>query len=119
MARRKRSLFHKLLFFLNALFALMLLLAYILPYIPPKTFPFLSVLSLGMPVLLLINALFLLYWAVWLKRELLLSLIVLALGFNHLSSLYEFNAQQEIVPDKSVRVMSYNVRQFNRLGWID
>ena len=48
----------KFIFFLNICFALALLTAYFLPYIPPKTFPTLSVLSLGIGPLLIVNFLF-------------------------------------------------------------
>lgn len=118
MARKKRGFFSKILFFFNSLFAVMLLLAYLLPYIPPKTFPFLSVLSLGMPLLIFVNALFLVYWVIRLKRELLLSLIILAIGFNHVLSLYKFTAEKEDIHKNDISLMSYNVRQFNRYQWI-
>lgn len=119
MARKKRSIFRKILFFFNALFAVMLLLAYVLPYIPPKTFPLLSVLSLGMPLLIIVNAVFLVYWVLRLKREFLLSLIVLGIGFNHLLSLYKVTSEKDDVNGESFSLMSYNVRQFNRYHWIE
>lgn len=112
------SIFNKMIFFVNSLFATALLLAYILPYIPPKTFPFLAILCLGVPVLLVFNALFMVYWVFKLKKQLLLSLLVLLLGFNHILSLYKFTDAKEIVKEGDVKLMSYNVRQFNRYDWI-
>lgn len=118
MARHKRGILRNLLFFINTIFALMLLLAYLLPYIPPKSFPLLSVLSLGMPLLIIVNSIFLIYWTIRLKRELILPLIVLAIGFNHVLSLYKFTAEKDITLQNDISVMSYNVRQFNRYRWI-
>lgn len=98
--------------------ALLLLLAYALPYIPPYSFPHLAVLSLGMPVLIGANLLFCLFWILRFRKQFLLSLIVLAIGFNHVLSLYKFNTSETTVAEKGVKLMSYNVRQFNRYDWI-
>ena len=113
------NIFNKLIFFINSLFATALLLAYLLPYIPPSTFPFLSVLSLGMPVLLIINIIFLIYWLVKLKKQFLLSCLVLLLGFNHILSLYRVEADTYKKQPEDIKLLSYNVRQFNRFNWIE
>lgn len=110
--------FEKFLFFLNSLFAAALLFSYLLPYIPPGTFALLSVFSLGVPFLILVNLTFFLYWLFRLKKHLLLSLIVLLIGFNHLTSIYEVSSSGVITEGKDpFKVMSYNVRQFNQYGW--
>lgn len=114
----KLNLFDKLVFFFNSLAALMLLLSYILPYIEPKKFAFLSVLSLGVPVLILVNLLFLLYWLLTVKRQLLLSLIILILGYGNVISLYKFSASKQIDDKQNIAVMSYNVRLFNVFEWL-
>src|SRR5699024_10617705 len=69
-------------------------------------------------VLILLNLLFLLYWLLRLKRELLLSLIILAVGYNHLMSFYKFRTARPNAADKGIDLMSFNVRQFNRFHWI-
>lgn len=114
----KLNLFDKLVFFFNSLAAFMLLLSYILPYIEPKKFAFLSVLSLGVPVLILVNLLFILYWLLKVKKQLLLSLIVLILGYGNVISLYKFSASKQIDDDQNIAVMSYNVRLFNVFEWL-
>lgn len=113
------NIFNKLIFFINSLFATALLLAYLLPYIPPSTFPFLSVLSLGMPILLVINIVFLIYWVIKLKKQFLLSTLVLLLGFNHILSLYRIEADKYEKQPEDIKLLSYNVRQFNRYNWIE
>lgn len=114
---RNLSWFDKFLFFLNSLFAVGLLFSYLLPYIPPETFALLSVLSLGVPLLIMINAVFLIYWIIRMKKQLLLSLIALLFGINHITSIYEFSASTEEEEDGEVTIMSYNVRQFNQFKW--
>lgn len=110
--------FEKFLFFLNSLFAVALLFSYLLPYIPPGTFALLSVFSLGVPFLIIVNLIFFLYWLFRLKKQVLLSFLVLLLGFNHLSSIYEISSSEDLNSHENViRVLSYNVRQFNQYGW--
>lgn len=109
----------KLVYVINSLMAFALLLSYILPYFEPKKFAFLSVLSLAVPALIILNILFLVYWLLKVKRQLLLSLIVLALGYNHVFSLYKFSSSTNIEDSHNLSVMNYNVRLFNVFNWIE
>lgn len=110
--------FDKFLFLLNSLFAVALLFTYLLPYIPPDTFALLAVMSLTVPLLIIINAIFLIYWILRLKKQLLLPLVVLLLGFNHVTSIYEFSApEEEEVLNGGLSILSYNIRQFNQFKW--
>ena len=116
---RKLKLFEKLLFVVNTLLAFALLLSYLMPYIEPERFAFLSVLSLGVPFLIIANAIFMIYWLLKVKRQLLLSAIVLAIGYNHVLSLYKFSGSLNISDPNNISVMNYNVRLFNTFNWID
>lgn len=118
MSKPKRRFFRRFLFGLNSFVALLLLCAYLLPFIPPQMFPILSVLSLGLPVLLLCNTAFLIYWMIQLKREFLLSLIILLLGITHILALYNFDSREHKATENELTLLSYNVRQFNRFDWI-
>ena len=108
----------KLIFLVNSVLAFLLLLSYTLPYISPSTFPLLSVLSLAVPLLLVINICFLLYWGARLKKQMLLSLLILLLGLSHLKSLYKFGGTTANIENDPLTVMSYNVHQFDRFDWI-
>lgn len=110
--------FDKLIFSANSLAAFLLLIAYILPYIPPKSFSLLSVLSLAVPVLIILNILFFLYWLFNVKKQLLLSLIVLLLGFNYITSIYKFTGSKIVEDAENFSVMNYNVRLFNLFDWL-
>lgn len=117
---RDLNWFDKFLFFLNVLAAVFLLFSYLLPYIPPSTFALLSVFSLGVPFLIVINFIFLLFWLFRLRIQALLSLIVLLIGFNHVTSVYEISSEKEEVQgDNVLKVLTYNVRQFNQYGWAE
>ena len=113
------NFFDKLIFLANSLVATLLLLSYALPFVPPKTFSFLAVLSLAVPFLIIINLIFSLYWLLKLKKQFLLSGLVLALGFGHLTSLYNFSANNEQPASDTLSLMSYNVRLLNLYDWIE
>lgn len=112
--------FDRFLFLLNILFAISLLFSYLLPYIPPSNFALLSVFSLGVPFLIVINIIFLLFWLFRLRIQAVLSLVALLIGFNHLTSVYEISSEEEEVQgDNVLKVLTYNVRQFNQYGWAE
>ena len=85
----------KLVYVLNALAATLLLLMLILPFVPPKTFSVLSVLSLGVPLVILLNVLFFLYWLFKLKKQIVLSFVVLCLSYFLNGSLYKFSSSSD------------------------
>ena len=112
------KLIDKIIYLINGLLAFMLLLSYVLPFVPPKSFALLSVLSLGVPFLTLINVLFFLYWLVKLKKQLLISLIALVVGYFSYGSLYKFTSTESETNTDDLAVMNFNVRLFNLYDWI-
>ncbi|WP_066220459.1 endonuclease/exonuclease/phosphatase family protein [Formosa haliotis] len=115
---KKLNVIDKLIFFVNSVLATLLLLSYILPFFPPKNFATLSVLSLTVPVLIIVNALFALYWLLKVKRQMILSMLVLGIGYFYLGSLFKFTSSPQIEDEENLSVMSYNVRLFNIYNWI-
>lgn len=115
---KKLKFFEKIIFFFNSVAAFVLLLSYILPFLPPKTFSALSVLGLAVPFLIIFNAIFFLYWLVKIKKQLVLSLLVLIIGYLSFGSLYKFSESKAIESNGNVSVMNYNVRLFNLYKWI-
>lgn len=115
---KKLGFFGKIMFFFNSLAAAMLLLSYILPFVPPKTFSFISVLSLAVPILILLNILFFAYWLLKVKKQLLLSFLVLLVGFKYVGSLYRFSSSIDVDEQNNITIMTYNVRLFNLYDWI-
>ncbi|HKK11338.1 MAG TPA: endonuclease/exonuclease/phosphatase family protein [Flavobacteriaceae bacterium] len=116
--KQLRRLLDRAIFILNALAATMLLLSYILPYVQPQKFPTLSVLSLAVPFLIVLNLLFMIYWLLQVKKKLILSLSVLLIGFIFLSPLYKFSSSKHVDDAENMSVMNYNVRLFNLFEWI-
>ena len=54
---QKQSWLSKIMFFFNIVLAVLTFLAYLLPFLAPKAFPFLSVLTLILPFFLILNLL--------------------------------------------------------------
>ncbi len=108
----------KLVFLINSVVAVLLLFSYGLSYVPPNIFSFLSVLSLSVPLLIILNITFSLYWLVKLKKQFMLSVLVLGFGYNYFLSLYKFSTEKESFKS-SFSLMSYNVRLFNLYNWIN
>ena len=75
--------------------------------------------SLSVPILLIINLLFFIYWLVKLKKQFILSLFVLLIGYNQVLSFFKLSDNLERVSPDTISVMSYNVRLFNLYNWID
>jgi len=106
------------MFFFNSIVAFILLLSYLLPLLPPITFSALSVLGLAVPLLIVLNSLFFIYWLIKIKKQLLLSLLILAIGYFSFGSLYKFSESKTVENDNNISIMNYNVRLFNLYKWI-
>lgn len=115
---KKLSLLHKLLFLINSVVAVVLLLSYLLPFVSPKSIPAFAVFSLLVPILIIINILFAVFWLIKLKKQFILSTLVLALGWMTASPFYQFSSKNTAKND-DLKVMSYNVRMFNHYKWND
>ena len=113
------SLLNKLLFFINNILALLFFASLTIPYIAPKSFPLLSILSLAVPLLLFAHVIFIVYWLLaGLKKQFLLSFFCLLLAVGLSFFPYKFK-QKTVVSGSSFAVMNFNVRLFNKYQWID
>lgn len=100
--------------FLNFLAIIFILLAYLAPWINPKTFWPVAFFGIAYPVLLIINILFILFWLLRKPPVALLSLVIILLGWNALRKNLGFHINPE-TPAKTttdIRLMTYNVHMF-------
>lgn len=106
--------FNRVIYWGNLLAALLLLISFILPYLPPKSFPTLSLLSLFVPLIIILNIIFALYWAIQLRARFLLSFTVLFISYFYFNVFYEISEEGDASQYKNtLSVLSYNVRIFN------
>ncbi len=116
----KLSWFNKVVFLVNWLLAIATVIAYLLPRIAPSIYPSLAALTLFLPILLIGNVLFLIYWGIQIKRQGALSLLVLLVGITFVNKFYGFRAPTEHQKETNeVKIVSYNVRLFNKFRWSD
>lgn len=96
----------------NALFAFSLLLSYLAVSIDPAVFVLPAYFGLAYPYLLLINIIIAIIWTALLKFEALISVIVIAIGFNHFSNYIKLIKPTDN-KEYTFKVLSYNLRLFN------
>jgi endonuclease/exonuclease/phosphatase family metal-dependent hydrolase len=107
-----RKILYKILFAANILLALALLISYLSVKISPEDFVLPAFFGLAYPYLLLFNFIMVLIWAVNLKIEAFISLLVIAIGFTHLNNYFRFG-KTRTGTEGAIKVLSYNVRLFN------
>lgn len=115
---KKSHWLNKALFFINTILAIVLLLLFTIPYIPIKVLPEIAIFSLLTPFFILSNIIMMLYWLTKLKKQWLLSFVVLLTGYQQVFSFYKLSGTNNVVSANAFKVMSYNVRVFNEFYWI-
>ena len=115
---KNQSRLSKVMRFLNIVLVIVTIVAYVLPFLAPKLFPFLSVFSLILPLLLILNFLFFVFWMLQLKRRMFMSGIVLLIGITFINKFYKFSETNLEKTDRDFTIMSYNVRLFNLYEWL-
>lgn len=104
---------------MNIIVAAVLLLGWLLQYLQVTDTQGWFVLALGMPVLILLNVLFVGYWLLRWKRVWWISVVALLPGGAALTDIYAVGGTPSVVSTSAVKVMSYNVRVFNVYKWIE
>ncbi len=106
-----KNFFSKFGFILNIGFSGLLLLVYLSVYVPPDSFWPAAFLGLTYPYLLLINLLFAVFYALRKSPKILLSLLVILIGYQHL-----FNYFQPFPrlghKNGDIKMLSFNVNYF-------
>ena len=107
-----RNILYKILLAVNLVFAFTLLVSYLAVVISPGDFALPAFFGLAYPYLLLINIILAIIWAMLLRFEALISVVVIAIGFTHFSNYIKFTKPSGN-KSNTFKVLSYNVRLFN------
>jgi endonuclease/exonuclease/phosphatase family metal-dependent hydrolase len=107
-----RKILHRVFLAVNILFGTALLISYLAVVINPEDFAAPALFGLAYPYLLLINIVIIVIWAVNLKYEAFISVVIIAIGFNHLTNYIRFSKPSGKT-EGTFKVMSYNLRLFN------
>ncbi|HLN20404.1 MAG TPA: endonuclease/exonuclease/phosphatase family protein [Bacteroidales bacterium] len=109
-----KKLIYRLLLTVNILIGVALLISYLAVHINPIHIAFPAFFGLAYPYLLLANILLIIIWAMMLRLEALISLVIIIIGFNHfLNYIQLFKTRAD--KGNTFKVMSYNVHLFNYL----
>lgn len=116
------KLTNRVILILNILGAAALMLAYLAPLVNPSKVILPALFGLAYPYLLIVNLVFLCIWLIRLKKEILISLIVILLGWNHLNNLLPIHFKESGIPENTdperrFKALSYNVRGFDVYRW--
>lgn len=96
----------------NVIVALITVFLYSAPDYSPENHKVFAFLPFLLPVFLLLNFLYFIYWGLKLNFKLVLSFIVLLLGYKYIERSVSYNLGHKKV-GKTIEVLSYNVRVFN------
>lgn len=116
--KSKRYFFNSIAIFCNHIAAISLLISYLAPFISPERFWIVAFFGLAYPILVIINILFVVYWALQLKKRTFYSLLVILAGWMHLHSFFQISFKNEKdASGKLMKIMSYNVKVFDLYNW--
>ena len=127
-----KKIFRKIILYANVAFAVFLILSFLSPHLSPEKIWFPAFLGLAYPYILLVNVVFLLGWIILKRKELLISLLAIILGWGTFSDYlsihpfrftkkdhYENLVREQRKTDHQVKIISFNVRAFDVYGWED
>lgn len=88
-------------------------LAFLAAYIPPEKSGLIAFAGLGMPAILFLNFLILLYWAIQKRKWTFLPAIAILWNISFLLSIFQFHSSETASPNStSFRIATYNVLNF-------
>lgn len=116
--RKIRLKFPRLIFALNVVFAVLLILICVCAFIPQFVIPPITVFSLFVPILLLLNTLFLVFWLIKNSKKVFLSMTAIILAYLTFGKFYKLD-NGENGTHQGLSVMTYNVWGFNINEWIE
>lgn len=120
-ARQKRiALWHRPLWWLNAVAVAILLVTYLAPHISPRSYWPLALLAMSFPYQLPVHAFFIGWWMLFRRKRMAVSLVAVLLGWGHVGDhvqIFGRKAPAREVHGDGVKVMSWNVRLFDLYNW--
>lgn len=102
---------------LNFLTIILLVLSYTSYHFSPELIPIIAFAGLAYPFILGINLILILIWIFINPKYIIVPLIVILLGWNHIGRLYQFFPGKLDEKDKShIHIVSYNVQNFLKVN---
>lgn len=114
---KELSIINKILYLLNSISLFLLITSYLSPYVSPAIFWPISFMGLIFPILYITNILFLVYWLVTFKKPAWANIIILLIGTSNISN-YIGSSSNTDSSEGDIKILTYNVRLFNKYDWI-
>ncbi len=108
--------FRSFLLTLHIAFSVLILLSYGARSFETEVFPLLPLLAMAYPYLVVVQLLFSILWLVFKRRYVLLSVAMLLIGWPRPLQMISLHAQ-EYTGEYDLKLLSYNIRLFNKYGW--
>ncbi|MBN2610297.1 MAG: endonuclease/exonuclease/phosphatase family protein [Bacteroidales bacterium] len=105
---------------INLIIALLLLVSGLSVHISPEKAWFFAFFGLMFPYILLLNLIFIIFWLVFKRIYILVSLAVIILCWSSISKFVQVNIGSNRKPEMhdNVKLLSFNVRLFNYYNWL-
>lgn len=109
-----KTLFHSFTLIVNAIVILLFIIAAYSDHIPPEYSLLPAYMGLGFPIIFVLNLLFVFYWIFVKKwKPLLVSILSFVVCLGPMLTYFPMHSQVKIDnPDKTIKVLSYNVMAF-------
>ncbi len=108
--KKRIGLISRIIWLLNVILAVALLAAYLSSYVDPGTSTIFAFLGLGYLFLMVANLLFMLYWLIRGRKRLLLSLLVLLIGYQPFVHHLQILPGREVPSEGTTKLLSFNVQ---------
>lgn len=116
--KRKNSFLSWILFLANLAVLGFMLPGFLAAYVPPDKFWMLAFAGLAFPYFALLNFIFLVFWILLKKRFAFVSLAFVLLSWGRMAGFYQISLPDKVTKtERSLKVVSYNVRIFDRYNW--
>jgi len=98
-----------------------LILSYLSVYVSPASWWMPAFFGLAFPVLIIVNFLFAIYWALRRRFKLLIfNAVILLLGVSYITDFIQFRTvKDDVVSEDNIKILSYNVKLFDLYNWSD
>ncbi|MCF8277537.1 MAG: endonuclease/exonuclease/phosphatase family protein [Flavobacteriales bacterium] len=115
---RVRGWFDRFAFVLNIILLIALSLSYLAGIVSPEKFWPLALVGMSYPILLAITVGFIIYWILKRRWFLFLNIAFLLIKWDYVQATIQFNPPSKTETEEGFKVMSFNVRLFDRFNWI-
>ncbi len=119
MRNKKIGIAEIIFLFLNFFAVLALILSYSATVINPATIWYLALFGLAYPYILLLNTVFIIFWALFRKWHFLYSLLFIAIGYPSLNRTIGFRLAKEVdlnLDSTNIKLMTWNVHYLKKFG---